>query len=265
MASRQPSLRYERRGSGEPLVLIHGLGGTRFIWTPVLGRLAETRDVIAVDMPGFGDSPRLPQGVPASAANLGAAVIALCSEIGVERPHVAGNSLGGWVALEIARAGGAASVCAISPAGLWADALGPRNYNPRRLGRLLKPALRPLLSSAATRSRLLGTTMAHPERMTAAEATALISGWLDSSGYDAANQAMRNHVFENPGEVTVPTTIAWGDRDRLVAPPRTERVPPGSRFVVLEGCGHTPTWDDPEAVSALLLEASSAPEPSPAL
>jgi pimeloyl-ACP methyl ester carboxylesterase len=68
---------------------------------------------------------------------------------------------------------------------------------------------------------------------------------------------MRAHVFEHPERVTVPTTIAWGAEDRLVAPPRPERMPPGARYLVLEGCGHTPTWDDPERIAGLLLEASS--------
>ena len=61
-----------------------------------------------------------------TAADLGAAVSEHCAALGIERPHLAGNSLGGWVALEIAAAGGAASVCAISPAGLWREPLGPR-------------------------------------------------------------------------------------------------------------------------------------------
>ena len=55
----------------------------------------------------------------------------------------------------------------------------------------------------------------------------------------------------------MPTTIAWGSEDRLVRAPRRERMPPGSRYLVLEGCGHTPTWDDPDRVAQLLLHASS--------
>ncbi|MGH2987057.1 MAG: alpha/beta fold hydrolase, partial [Solirubrobacterales bacterium] len=81
---------------------------------------------------------------------------------------------------------------------------------------------------------------------------------LASPGYEAANDQMRAHVFEQPELVTVPTTIAWGAEDRLVAPPRPERMPAGARYLVLEGCGHTPTWDDPRRVAGLLLEASSA-------
>ena len=71
---------------------------------------------------------------------------------------------------------------------------------------------------------------------------------------------MRARIFQDPELVTVPTTIAWASEDCLVAPPRPERMPPGARYVVLEGLGHTPTWDDPERVAALLLEASGGSE-----
>src|SRR5215213_2318896 len=109
------SLAHVRRGSGPPLVLIHGIGSQWQMWQPVLDRLARERDVIAVDLPGFGDSPPLP-GTPSVEA-LAGAVAELLGELGIERPHAAGNSLGGGVALELGRRGDARSVCVLSPAG----------------------------------------------------------------------------------------------------------------------------------------------------
>src|SRR5438046_4651630 len=100
----------------QPLLLIHGLGGSRSIWEPVIPLLEGEREVHAIDMPGFGEAPPLPKGQPASAANLARAIHEECMRNGVERPHVAGNSLGGWVALEMGRFGWAASVTALSPA-----------------------------------------------------------------------------------------------------------------------------------------------------
>jgi pimeloyl-ACP methyl ester carboxylesterase len=70
---------------------------------------------------------------------------------------------------------------------------------------------------------------------------------------------MRSAAFERPDEVTVPVTLAWGELDRLLRPPRPERMPPQTRYLVLEGCGHTPTWDDPVLVTRVLLEASAGP------
>jgi pimeloyl-ACP methyl ester carboxylesterase len=190
-------------------------------------------------------------------ARLGQSISELCDELGLQRPHLAGNSLGAWAAFELAKEGRAASVCAISPAGLWRRPLGPRGFDARRLAGRLRPLLPLMMRSARARRTLLRATIAHPERLTRAEAKALVLDWLASPGYDVANTEMRAAVFEHPELVTVPTTVAWGSEDRLVAPPRRERMPPGSRYVVLEGCGHTPTWDDPDLVAELLLDASS--------
>jgi pimeloyl-ACP methyl ester carboxylesterase len=222
----------------------------------VVDRLAAARDVIAVDLPGFGESAPLPDDVPATAANLGAAVSALCAQLGIERPHVAGNSLGGWACLELAKAGGARSVCAISPAGLWRRPLGPARVQSRARATRLRPLLPLLLASRRARAAALRTFVADPERLSRAEAKAVILDWLDAPGYDAANREMRSHVFERPDLVKVPTTIAWGTEDRLVGRPRRERMPPGARYIELEGVGHTPTWDDPALIAELLLSAS---------
>lgn len=254
-------LGYERRGAGRPLVLIHGLGGSRRVWEPVLDRVAGERDVIAVDMPGAGRSPQLADGEAPTPARLGEAIRAFCASIGVERPHLAGNSLGGWVALEIAKAGGAASVCAISPAGLWSRPLGERRLDSHRIARRLRPLLGPALASSRARALLLRNTVARPQAVSREQAHALIADWIDAPGYEAANRELRAAIFERPDLVTVPTTIAWGSRDRLVAAPRPARMPPGSRFVVLDGLGHTPTFDDPGRIAELLLEASAESAP----
>jgi pimeloyl-ACP methyl ester carboxylesterase len=240
-------------------VLLHPLGADLVVWEPVLGMLAAERDVVAPDLPGFGDSPPLPDGAKPTPGALAASVAALMDELGLDRAHLAGNSLGAWVALEMAKAGDARSVCGLSPAGLWRRPLGPRRRDTRALGRRLRPLLPVLMSSSRARGALLRTTLAQPERLTRGEAKALVLDWLHSPGYDAANSEMRAHVFEHPDLVRVPTTIAWGAEDRLVGAPRRERMPPGTRYVELAGCGHTPTWDNPERVAELLLEASATP------
>lgn len=245
-------------GSGEPLLLIHGLGGSRSIWEPVVGLLEPEREAIAVDMPGFGEAEPLPPAVEPSAANLARALHEHCAERGIERPHVAGNSLGGWVALEMGRAGWAASVTALSPAGLWRAPIGPRESEARTLARRLRPLVAAALRVPPVRRRALATSVARPERVPAATGRELVLGWIDADGYDGANRAMRTHVFDPSGyPEEVPVTLAWGELDRLVAPPRPERRPGGARFLVLPGVGHTPTWDDPELVARTLLEGSS--------
>jgi pimeloyl-ACP methyl ester carboxylesterase len=242
----------------EPLLLLHGLGGSKAIWAPVMPLLEGTRRPLALDLPGFGATPPLAAQVEPSAANLAAAVHERCLELGVERPHVAGNSLGGWVALEMGRAGWAASVTAISPAGLWRAPIGPRRVDTQTWARNLRPLVAVALHARPLRERMLATFAAHPERIPAREGRELVLGWIDANGYEGANRAMRTHVFD-PSDYPddVPVTLAWGERDRLVGPPRPERRPAGARFLVLPGVGHTPTWDDPELVARILLEGSA--------
>jgi pimeloyl-ACP methyl ester carboxylesterase len=252
-----------RKGSGEPLLLVHGLGASGNVWAPVVELLAAEREVVVLDMPGFGEEPALPAAVEPTAANLAAALAERCRGLGVERPHVAGNSLGAWVGLEMGRAGAAASVTAISPAGLWRAPIGPRQRDMRSWAQGARPLVAAALRVPALRRRMLGTFAAHPERIPAAAGRELVLGWLDADGYEGANKAMREHIFDPAGYPDdVPVTIAWGERDRLVGPPRPERRPAGARFLVLPDVGHTPTWDDPELVAATLLDGSAVPTAS---
>ena len=251
-------------GEREPLVLIHGLGGSRTIWEPMLPYLEREREALALDMPGFGAEPALPAAVEATAANLARALHEECLAAGLARPHVAGNSLGGWVALEMGRFGWAASVTTLSPAGLWRGVIGERSMLGREWARRLRPLVSLGLRARPLRERATATFAAHPERIPAWAGRELVLGWIDAEGYAPANRAMRTHVFDPSGyPEEVPVTIAWAEEDRLVAPPRPERRPPGARFLVMPGVGHTPTWDDPELVARVLLEGSSvgaAPE-----
>ena len=109
----------------EPLLLIHGLGASKSVWDPVLPLLAGEREAIALDLPGFGAAPSLPDGVEPTAAALAMALRDELTARGIERPHVAGNSLGAWVGLELGRIGAARSVTCLSPAGLWRAPIGP--------------------------------------------------------------------------------------------------------------------------------------------
>ena len=112
-------LAYDRSGQGEPLVLLHGQGFSRRSFDPVVPALAARRDVIAVDLPGHGESPRQPKGAGNAPRDLAVAVAELLDELELPTVHVAGNSSGGWVALELAKLGRARTVTALAPAGLW--------------------------------------------------------------------------------------------------------------------------------------------------
>jgi pimeloyl-ACP methyl ester carboxylesterase len=111
------SLNHYRGGEGEPLTLIHGIGSRWQMWEPVLEGLVAHRDVIALDLPGFGVSPMPRPGTPPGGDSLVKLVHEFLTQEGINRPHVAGNSLGGLIALEVARRGLARSATALSPVG----------------------------------------------------------------------------------------------------------------------------------------------------
>jgi pimeloyl-ACP methyl ester carboxylesterase len=246
-------LHHIRGGEGEPLLLVHPLGSELVVWEPVFDLLAAERDVIAVDMPGFGGSPPLPEGRPYTPQALAAALAVFLDALGIERAHLAGNSLGGWVALELAGLGRALSVTGLSPAGFWSRPLGPRSSPVRSAGRALLPLISPLARSERGRRLLLGSSVAHPERVPPHSAARLVRSYVTAPAFEEANAAMRAAVFSGIQRIDVPVTLAWAELDRIVAEPRGGVR--GARRVVLRGCGHIPTWDDPPQVSRVLLEA----------
>ena len=247
------ALAYDRLGQGPPLLLLHPLGADRRAWDPILDQLLPHREVLAVDLPGFGSSPPLPE-TPTPRA-LAETVAAFLESIGVARPYVAGNSLGGWVALELALAGHARSATAIAPAGLWSRPLTAKRGIARKLTRVLLPALDRVASSGYGRRLLLARSVARPERVPAGAAAHLVLSYITAPGFTAANDAMRTGRFEGLERIRVPVTLAWPEHDGLITPPAWLPLNVASR--VLEGCGHIPMWDDPAQVARLLLSGSA--------
>jgi pimeloyl-ACP methyl ester carboxylesterase len=113
-----PRLSYERRGRGEPLLLIHGAGSYRRMWETVMDILAAKRKVIAVDLPGHGDSLLMEERIPPKSQNFARLMVAFLQELEMESAHVAGNSSGGWTALEMAKLGHSRSVTIVAGATL---------------------------------------------------------------------------------------------------------------------------------------------------
>jgi pimeloyl-ACP methyl ester carboxylesterase len=240
------------------MVLLHGIGGELCVWEPVIGPLARERDVIAVDLPGFGHSPALPAEIAPTPQALAERVGRFLDGLGIERAHLVGNSLGGWIALELAKAGRARSVTALSPAGLWGAPLLPRGAVARGRAHLLVRRLRPVLPVVLRLRRIrrlaLGHVVAHPDRVPYRSALGIVRSYARASAYDATNTAMRQNFLEDPERIGVPVTLAFGERDRLVRPVRLPIA--GARSLILPDCGHIPMWDDPALVTRLILEGS---------
>ncbi|MFC7612959.1 alpha/beta fold hydrolase [Actinokineospora soli] len=147
---------YDRRGSGEPLVLLHGIGHRWQAWEPVIDRLAEHHDVISLDLFGFGASPMLPAEHKYTVPVAVEVLAEVFEDLGAVRPHIAGNSLGGMLALELASRDLVRSVTALSPAGFWTArdrAYAIRALSGIRMIARLKPSVqRALFASKASRA-----------------------------------------------------------------------------------------------------------------
>ncbi|MEU4422008.1 alpha/beta hydrolase [Actinoplanes sp. NPDC024001] len=263
-------LSHSRRGQGPPLVLIHGIGSHWQVWSPVLDTVSRHREVIALDLPGFGDSPPWPAPppggtAPGSVAHLADEVTAFLDRLGVRQPEVAGSSLGGGIALELGRRGLARRVTAFSPVGFWGGAgrrwcqavVGAARTGAERLG----PALPRIMDSRAGRAAFCAVFYAHPARLDAADCLLAARALAAAPGFADARRSfgrLRPWTYTDAGElVRIPVTIAWGTRD-AVLPYRTQArrartVLPTARHVRLPGCGHLPFADDPAACARLLL------------
>src|SRR5918999_818146 len=250
---------YEREGSGPPLVLLAGIGMNATAWQPVRSRLAAERELTLIDLPGFGNSAALPDDTDATIDALSDAVERCLPRIGLERPHVAGNSLGGAIGLERAGGGAVASVTAISPAGFWSGAEGRFAHRSLLASYAISARIRPLAPRLLTRPRLrrllYGQMFAHAERMTPAEALAHMDMLLQGDGFHATLPHADGYQFP-AGDLPVPATIAWGPRDALLLPTQARRARerlPNARHVWLHGCGHVPMSDDSEQVAEVIL------------
>ncbi|WP_405485720.1 alpha/beta fold hydrolase [Nocardia sp. NBC_00511] len=253
------------RGAGQPLVLLHGAGASARCWLPVLDRLATHRRVIALDLPGFGDTPP-PGGMEIDAEWLVTELAAELRRLGLDGPvDLVGNSLGGFIALEAARRGLARSVVALAPAALW------HNGMPKPLRRIFLTGLaasaltrtpaRHALAVTAIRRTLLDVVVGHPERMTAADAIAMGRD-LHRSGPTLRRllRTAEHTRFTGGQSISVPVTVAFGDLDRML-PHSTSQVrdelPAQTRWLTLPDCGHVPMWDNPELIARTILEGTA--------
>ena len=254
----------ERHGSGEPLVLVHGVTHRRQAWYPVLDLLTPHREVVLVDLPGHGDSPALRTGGRRVEDVLREEFRDFLADQGLDRPHVAGNSLGGRIALEAGVNGHARSVTALSPAGFWtteATFAYTRHLFTSAAGLMhrLGPRAEMLSHTRSGRRLVYGMLMAHPARVPADNALG------DVRAFARAQPALQTLLsqataFDGTIAADVPVTIAWAARDLVLPPWQAEvakRVVPQAEHRMMRGVGHVPMWDDPHQVAEVLLQGSA--------
>jgi pimeloyl-ACP methyl ester carboxylesterase len=262
MVSKVGGIELERLGAGEALLLVHGTGGSRSHWQPVVELLKAHRELLLVDLPGHGASDPPPEGVPHTPIGYAEVLGQMLDELELDTVHVAGNSVGGWTALELAKRARARSVVALGPAGLWPKrdpwrCVG-QLWSQYWLGRIFAPLTPTLMRSSTGRTLLLRGTVAKPKQIPAEAAVEMAANYASTPSFTEHLAATRRERFRGGAEIEVPVTIAWGEKDRLIPAKarREDELPSRTHVVTLPGCGHSPMWDDPELVARTILEGA---------
>ncbi|MFI4978150.1 MAG: alpha/beta fold hydrolase [Solirubrobacterales bacterium] len=252
-----------REGSGEPLLLLHGILGGERMWSHVIPLLAAHHDVIAPTALGHHGGP--PATVrPVRHEHVVDAAERLLDELGLEKVHLAGNSMGGHMAIDLARRGRALTVCAFSPAGAWQAGTSARQ-RPAVLRATVRDTrrARPVLGLPARSRRFrhwaLRYLAAHGERVSRDDFLALAD---DTIGCEIVEDLLRAGAQLEPlEEPPCPITLAWSGRDRLfpvdVHGARARELIPGADFIVLQDVGHVPMLDDPQLVARTILAVTT--------
>ncbi|MEV0622550.1 alpha/beta fold hydrolase [Nonomuraea sp. NPDC050404] len=248
-------LAFERRGTGAPLILIHGIGHHWQGWLPVMNRLAASHTVIALDLPGFGASPALPPGIPYTAESLADAVESFCARLAIRDPAVAGNSLGGYIALELASRGIVSTAVALSPAGFWSrsELLYCQAVLRATRASARSAPIERLAENRYLRTVAAGLLVAHPSRLDPAALIASTHALVRAPGFEETLESFTGLM--PPAPPKSPIVIAWGEHDRLLLRRQAVRAArwSGQRVKLLKGCGHVPMSDDPELVARVIL------------
>jgi pimeloyl-ACP methyl ester carboxylesterase len=255
-----------RAGSGEPLVLLHGLTGTWHHWRPLLGELAARYEVIAPTLAGHDGGPPFPSNLPMTFAASADSVEGHLDELGVDTAHFVGNSLGGWVALELAKRGRARSVVALAPAGGWSDGDGEAqrlaDFFARsiRIARATARITPTIMKRPSSRKIALRDVMRHGELVAPADAVDIARALARCAVSQVTIDALRADsglALRDLDRISCPVLLASPQHDRILPAerhaPRLQREIPGVESRTLPDCGHIPMWD----ASRLLVQMIS--------
>ena len=254
-----------RGGNGEQMLLLHGVWESWHSFSPVLAALSAEHDVLAPTLPDHPGGPSLPAGSEFTIDTLADAVCAQLDDTGFERPHVVGNSLGGWLAFELAKRGRARSVVAISPAGRWTDQetdeFAVEMTKAHSAARRWLPLVRRYARTTRGRRVLLSDNCSQPERIPPEEAERLIValGRCDVPRHIGAFRTAEGGAERLDGlsSLRCPVLVLWGRQDRVIPVEQASRFMadlPGARWVELDDCGHTAMFDQPGRLVEEILE-----------
>jgi pimeloyl-ACP methyl ester carboxylesterase len=254
-------------GRGEPLVLLHPFASCPDVWKPVLPSLQEHHEVFALALPGHIGGEALPAGARHTIEAGLDQVEAQLDKLHISKAHVVGNSLGGWLAIELARRGRAQSVVAIAPGGGW-ELGSPEHLRLVRRFQVLRRLLAiggafatVLARHSALRHLMLRDTLAYPERLTPDEAARFIEAAWRCAAFEGIVEALPTQPLSEPLDpAPCPIRLVWGAEDRLLPvrgySERWRRMLPSADWVELPAAGHVPMFDAPRAVAESILQVT---------
>ncbi|MBC7595828.1 MAG: alpha/beta fold hydrolase [Kineosporiaceae bacterium] len=258
-------MNFERQGSGSPLLLVHGLGSSLRNWDPVVAALALERDVIAADLPGFGETTPLDGEV--TIATLTDAVEQFLSSEGLENVDIVGSSMGGRMVLEMARRGHSGTTVALDPGGFWGDrqatVFGASVRASFALVRSIQPALPVLTRSAVGRTLLLAQFSAKPWRLDPDLVLTELRGFKTAKSLDEARESLVHGPKQQgapAGSLRGKMVIGWGRQDKVTLPSEARTATalfPDATLHWFNACGHFPHWDQPAQTVQLILDSTS--------
>lgn len=255
-----------RQGQGKPLLLIHGLGSSWRSWSPILPALTAQRDVIVIDLPGFGHTPPLSGEV--SVATLADAVTDFLKAQGLLGIDAVGSSMGARLVLELARRGVVGAVVSLAPGGFQRGWEKPFFYRTGQVSlamiRLFQPLMPTLTAHRLGRSLVYAQYSTHPWNL---NARLCLIEMQTYAAAPAVHELMHDLIMLEgelyqgapQGRLDKPLVIGWGKYDRVCLPRQAQRALelfPDARLHWFEHSGHYPQWDMPAQTAKLILETT---------
>lgn len=258
-------INYIRRGAGKPLLLVHGLGGNWRSWQTIIDELAATREVIAVDLPGFGETA--PLDGKTTIGTLSDTVAEFLSVNNLTGIDAVGSSMGARLVLELARRGGVlGAVVSLDPGGFWQGwqrhAFYASIFASIRLVRRLQPVMPKITASAIGRTLLFSQFSPRPWKLSPTATLDEMRSYALAPRFD---ELLRNLAYGEEqqgapkGSIKNPLVIGWGRRDRVCFPSQAQRALklfPDAKLHWFKRCGHFPHWDAPAETVQLILDTT---------
>lgn len=254
-------------GTGEPVLLLHGYTAIWTAWNQVPYELAKDFEVLAPTLPGHHGGPPAPD--PVSVDALADWLEGELDRLGWDTVHVAGFSMGGWLAFELAKRGRARSVTAIAPAGAHGDPKAMRKTervfrSSQRGARLIVRQVDRLVARPKLRRMALRDYIVDGRRLTPAQAAEMIRAFADTPCFEPLGESMKASRLEELDRVDVPVRVLWGEWDRVLPIAQAEFFRehlPHAEHAVLERAGHVPFWEAGDEIAAA-IRATAAQGPA---